>query len=164
MGQEEVLNFLRDHPNEWFSSKQMVEIMNTDPHRLHVNLNRLRRWNHILFKSKVQTKCDMSSYVYKFKDDWLTFLHRWPKKEDFSDTSVSDLVRNSETTNLILKTPLNISLILPINDHWLIAIPGWPSEFLRMCKNINEFCTTSVLDIFGMFFYRCEPLLTNLLA
>ena len=69
MGQEEVLQFLREHPNEWFSSKQMVEMMNTDPHRLHANLNRLRRWNHVLFKSKVQTKDDMSSYVYKFNED-----------------------------------------------------------------------------------------------
>ena len=69
MGQEEVLNFLREHPNEWFSSKQISEMMNIDPNRLYRNLNRLRRWNHVLFKRKVKTKNDMSSYVYKFNED-----------------------------------------------------------------------------------------------
>ncbi len=69
MSQEEVVDFLSKHPNEWLSSKQIAEIMNTDPNNLCISLKKLRRWNHVLYKPKVQTRNDMSKYVYKFKED-----------------------------------------------------------------------------------------------
>ena len=69
MSQEEFVDFLSKHSNEWFSSKQIAEMMNTDPNNLCVSLRKLRRWNHIHSKRKVQTRKDMSSYVYKFKED-----------------------------------------------------------------------------------------------
>ena len=69
MGQEEVLNFLRKHPNEWLSSKQISEMMNADPNSTCIILKKLRKWNHVISKHKVQTRKDMSSYTYKFKDD-----------------------------------------------------------------------------------------------
>ena len=56
MGQQEVIDFLSKHPNEWLSSKQIAEMMDTDPHKLHVNLQRLRKGNHILSMSKKQKK------------------------------------------------------------------------------------------------------------
>ena len=69
MSQEEVVEFLRERPDEWLSSKQIAEMMNTDPNNLCVSLRKLRRWNHIHFKYKVQTRDDMSKYTYQFKVD-----------------------------------------------------------------------------------------------
>ncbi len=69
MSQEEVVDFLSKHPNEWLSSKQIAEMMSVDPNNLCVNLRKLRKWNHVLSKPKVQTRKDMSKYAYKFKDD-----------------------------------------------------------------------------------------------
>ena len=69
MSQEEVVDFLSKHPNEWLSSKQIAVMMNVDQNRLCVNLKKLRKWNHVHSKAKVMTKVDMSSYVYMFKED-----------------------------------------------------------------------------------------------
>lgn len=68
MGQDEVVDFLSMHPNEWLSSKQIAEMMNTDPNNLCITLKKLRKWNHIHSKAKVRTRADMSRYVYKFKE------------------------------------------------------------------------------------------------
>ena len=69
MSQKEVIDFLRKCPKEWLSSKQIAEMMNTDPNNLCVSLKKLRRWNHIYSKRKGQTRDDMSKYVYQFKED-----------------------------------------------------------------------------------------------
>ena len=69
MSQQEVIDFLSKHPNGWLSSKQIAEMMNTDPNTLCISLKKLRRWNHVLSKPKVQRRNDMSKYVYQFKED-----------------------------------------------------------------------------------------------
>lgn len=69
MSQEEVVDFLSEHPDEWLSSKQIAVMMHTDPNNLCISLKKLRKWNHVYSKPKLQTRGDMSRYAYMFKED-----------------------------------------------------------------------------------------------
>lgn len=66
MGQDEVMKFLRKHPNDWFTSTQISQMMKTD-HNLCVNLSRLRKSKDIHWKLKAINMDDMCKYVYKYK-------------------------------------------------------------------------------------------------
>jgi len=67
MSQEDVLDFLKSNPGEWFSSKDMSEKMDPTNSSIVDNLKILRRWNLVIFKS-VRGKYNKLAYSYKHKE------------------------------------------------------------------------------------------------
>ena len=67
MGQQDVYNFLRTHPNDWFTSKEISAGMNQSIGSITVCLMKLRNRNDINYKSTGLRKGKRAQYLYKFK-------------------------------------------------------------------------------------------------
>ena len=64
MSQEDVLEFLKKHPDKWFYSKEISHLANLSIGSVCTSLKRLRKSDEILFKG-IGWKGD--EYQYKFK-------------------------------------------------------------------------------------------------
>ena len=67
MGQQEVYNYLKAHPNDWFTSKEISQGMNSSMGSVTVCLKKLRNNNEILYKQTDLGKGKRVQYSYKFK-------------------------------------------------------------------------------------------------
>jgi len=67
MGQQDVYNYLKAHPNEWLTSKQISIGMNQSIGSVTVCLKKLRNRNEIKYKPTGLRKGKRSQYLYRFK-------------------------------------------------------------------------------------------------
>ena len=67
MGQQDVYNYLKAHPNQWLTSKQISTGMNQSIGSVTVCLKKLRNRNEIQFKPTGLRKGKRSQYLYRFK-------------------------------------------------------------------------------------------------
>jgi predicted transcriptional regulator len=67
MGQQDVYNYLKAHPNSWFSSKEISDGMNQSIGSVTVCLKKLRNRNEIQYKHTDLRKGKRAQYLYKFK-------------------------------------------------------------------------------------------------
>ena len=65
MSQEKILIFLKEHPNEWFCSKQIAEGMDVNLHQIHINLKKLRKGDQVISKINKKRKANMNRWMYK---------------------------------------------------------------------------------------------------
>ncbi|MDI6918007.1 MAG: hypothetical protein QMC80_09460 [Thermoplasmatales archaeon] len=67
MGQQDIYNFLKNHPNEWFTSRDVSKGINTSVGSATVCLKRLRESNEVLYKTRGKRVGKRAQYLYKFK-------------------------------------------------------------------------------------------------
>ena len=67
MGQQDVYNFFKAHPNDWFTSREMSFGMNQSIGSITVCLMKLRNRNDINYKQTGLRKGRRAQYFYKFK-------------------------------------------------------------------------------------------------
>ncbi len=67
MGQQEVYNFLKAHPNEWFKSRDISNGINTSVGSVTVCLKKLRENDEVQFKQMGKQHGKRTQYLYKFK-------------------------------------------------------------------------------------------------
>ena len=67
MGQQEVYNFLKSHPNEWFTSRDISNEVNTSVGSVTVCLKSLRENNEVQYKPTGKKHGKRAQYLYKFK-------------------------------------------------------------------------------------------------
>ena len=67
MGQQEVYNFLRDHPDEWFTSRNLEKLLNISIGSINESLRKLRERKEINFKISVVNGRGKPQYIYTFK-------------------------------------------------------------------------------------------------
>ncbi len=67
MGQQDVYNYLKTHPNDWFTSKDISLGMNQSLGSITVCLMKLRNRNDINYKRTGLRKGKRAQYLYKFK-------------------------------------------------------------------------------------------------
>ena len=67
MGQQDVYNFLRAHPNDWFTSKEISSGMNQSVESVTNCLKKLRTRNEVKYKPTELRKGKKVQYLYKFK-------------------------------------------------------------------------------------------------
>jgi len=67
MGQQEVYNFLREHPDEWYTSRDLKELLNISIGSINESLRKLRERKEINFKVSVVNNKGKPQYVYNFK-------------------------------------------------------------------------------------------------
>jgi DNA-binding transcriptional regulator GbsR (MarR family) len=67
MGQQEIYNFLKDYPNEWFTSKEISKEINISIGSVTVCLKKLRDHNEILYKAIGKKGGKRTQYSYCFK-------------------------------------------------------------------------------------------------
>ena len=67
MGQQDVYNFLRAHPNDWFTSKEISSGMNQSIGSVTICLKKLRTRNDVKYKPTELRKGKRVQYLYKFK-------------------------------------------------------------------------------------------------
>jgi len=65
MGQQEVYDFLRKHPNKWYTSKEISKALQISIGSITACLKKLRRTETISF----ETTGNRNEFRYKFKDD-----------------------------------------------------------------------------------------------
>ena len=68
MGQQEVYDFLKAHPDEWFTSKEISKGINISIGSVTVCLKKLRDNNEIQFKAIGKKGGKRPQYSYCFKD------------------------------------------------------------------------------------------------
>lgn len=67
MGQQEVYNFLKEHPNDWFTSRDINKGINISVGSVTVSLKRLREKNEVQYKPAGKGYERIKQYLYKFK-------------------------------------------------------------------------------------------------
>ena len=67
MGQQEIYNFLKDFPNEWFTSKEISKEINISIGSVTVCLKKLRDHNEIQYKAIGKKGGKRPQYSYSFK-------------------------------------------------------------------------------------------------
>ena len=67
MGQQDVYDFLKNHPQEWLTSKQISQGINQSVGSVTVCLKKLRNRNEIHYKQSEKRKGKRNQYLYKFK-------------------------------------------------------------------------------------------------
>jgi predicted transcriptional regulator len=67
MGQQEVYNFLREHPDGWFTSRDIEKLLNISIGSINESLRRLRERGEINFKISSVDGKRKPQYVYNFK-------------------------------------------------------------------------------------------------
>lgn len=67
MGQQEVYNFLREHPDEWYTSRDLKELLNISIGSINESLRKLRERKEINYKVSVVNNKGKPQYVYNFK-------------------------------------------------------------------------------------------------
>jgi hypothetical protein len=68
MGQQEVYNFLKDHPDEWFTSREISLGINISIGSTTVCLKKLRDNNEVYFKPIGKKGGKRTQYSYSFKN------------------------------------------------------------------------------------------------
>lgn len=68
MSQQEILNFLKQNKNKWFSVKEIAEKTNLPKPRITHNLMRLRKSEYIFYKFNKNLYQNGTSYIYKYKN------------------------------------------------------------------------------------------------
>jgi len=53
MGQQDIYNLLKDHPNEWFTSRDISKGIKTSVCSATVCLKKLRESNEVLYKARI---------------------------------------------------------------------------------------------------------------
>jgi transcription initiation factor IIE alpha subunit len=66
MGQQEVYIFLKDHPDKWFTSKEISEATKRSVGSVTVCLKKLRNRKDIQFKRSRKGANKRNQYLYKF--------------------------------------------------------------------------------------------------
>ena len=72
MGQQEVLDFLKKHSNEWFDSRQIAEFLDASFKTVVSNLMRLRKAGIVLYKETlkiIHPAGKKKVYLYKYKKE-----------------------------------------------------------------------------------------------
>jgi biotin operon repressor len=69
MSQEQVLEILKKHKDEWMSSMQISKILNLSPAAVQRNLCVLRKSGFILFKNMAWNHSDWYQYKYNKEGD-----------------------------------------------------------------------------------------------
>ncbi|MEK6882254.1 MAG: HTH domain-containing protein [Nanoarchaeota archaeon] len=64
MSQKEVLDFLENNKNMFFTAKEIAKNFSMNSNSIRVNLMRLRKWNFI----KTKFNPGINSYLYSAKD------------------------------------------------------------------------------------------------
>ena len=67
MGQQEVYDYLKAHPNKWFTSKEISHGMDQAIGSVTVCLKKLRMRNEIQYKTSGLRKGKRIQYLYRFK-------------------------------------------------------------------------------------------------
>ena len=67
MGQQEVYNFLRNHPEEWYTSRDLVHLLKISIGSINESLRKLRERKEINFKISVINGKGKPQYIYTFK-------------------------------------------------------------------------------------------------
>ena len=67
MGQQEVYNFLKAYPNEWFTSKEISKGINISVGSVTVCLKKLRKYNEVHYKATGKRGGKRTQYSYSFK-------------------------------------------------------------------------------------------------
>ena len=67
MGQQEVYNFLKEHSNHWFTSREISKGINISVGSVTVSLKRLREKNEVKYKQTAKRFGERKQYLYKFK-------------------------------------------------------------------------------------------------
>ena len=67
MGQQDVYDFLKNHPGDWLTSKQISQGINQSVGSVTVCLKKLRNRNEIHYKQSEKRKGKRNQYLYKFK-------------------------------------------------------------------------------------------------
>jgi predicted transcriptional regulator len=67
MGQQDVYNLLKNHPNEWFTSRDISKEINISVGSVTVCIKRLRESNEVLYKARGKRVGKRTQYLYKFK-------------------------------------------------------------------------------------------------
>ena len=67
MGQQEIYDFLKAHPNEWFTSKEISKGINISIGSVTVCLKKLRENNEVQYKSIGKKGGKRFQYSYSFK-------------------------------------------------------------------------------------------------
>jgi predicted transcriptional regulator len=68
MGQQDVYNFLKKHPEEWFTSGDISNMINISVGSVTTSLKRLRERNEVRYKKSGLRGGPRSPYLYRFKD------------------------------------------------------------------------------------------------
>lgn len=66
MGQQEVYDFLKAHPNEWFTSREISEEINISIGSTTVCLKKLRKNNEVQYKAIGKKGGKRTQYSYSF--------------------------------------------------------------------------------------------------
>ncbi|UCF08644.1 MAG: winged helix-turn-helix domain-containing protein [Thermoplasmata archaeon] len=67
MGQQEVYDFLKVHPTEWFTSKEISQEINISIGSVTVCLKKLRKNNEVQYKPVEKKGGKRTQYSYRFK-------------------------------------------------------------------------------------------------
>ena len=68
MGQQEVYNFLREHPDNWFTSRDLEKLLKISIGSINESLRKLRERKEINFRISVVNGRGKPQYVYNFKN------------------------------------------------------------------------------------------------
>jgi predicted transcriptional regulator len=68
MGQQEVYNFLREHPEEWYTSRDLGKLLKISIGSINESLRKLRVRKEINYKISVLNGKGKPQYIYNFKE------------------------------------------------------------------------------------------------
>ena len=68
MSQQEILDFLRKHKNEWFTVKQIASYLNIPEARVNSNIKRLRKSIYICYKLNKNLYNNLRAYIYSYRE------------------------------------------------------------------------------------------------
>ncbi len=64
MSQQDIYNFLKEHPDEWFTAREINEYLKLSQGSISNNLKKLRQRDAVEYK-----RIEKKGYIYKFKED-----------------------------------------------------------------------------------------------
>lgn len=68
MGQQEIIDLLRDHANQWMSTREISCKLGINSPSCCETLKRLRKSDHIYFKKKPGRNGERAPLLYRYKD------------------------------------------------------------------------------------------------
>jgi transcription initiation factor IIE alpha subunit len=68
MGQQEVIDYLRNHPDEWYTSRNLEKLLSISIGSINESLRKLRERKEINFKISVVNGRGKPQYLYNFKN------------------------------------------------------------------------------------------------
>jgi hypothetical protein len=67
MGQQEICDFLKAHPVDWYTSKEISQGINISVGSVTVCLKKLRHYNEVQYKAMAKRTGKRAQYSYCFK-------------------------------------------------------------------------------------------------